>query len=363
MEFPVMGLIRVAAIAGLGLGLVAVGLGRMNPATGGSRTPAPVDHVGIGGPLQGESDGGTQLLDLESGQLKRLLRPGDELIDHLSFSPWRDDRGQAQLVGRQIRFGAESAAREFGLVRLTYPGGVELDRVATEILPNSAPCWYPGTAPRILFSAGDGSLYHFAFADPGGRGRGRSGDAGPRALTWRRAPERLADSRILDPIWPADPALKGLILVSMNVRGEAAGGRYDGAKLWWLRLNEVGTEILAAGRLTRPDPDQGPDSDVDERLPAVSRQTPEGALLLTYLARSRGESRWRVRMAPVQIEEGTGLPAVDVARGRILAEACDTLIPTLSLDGRWVACLRSQESGAATLVRIPLEAPARQPAR
>ena len=352
MDFPLMGLLRLTALTALALGVVAVGLGQMNPTPGGTRAAAPIVHVGIDINTRAEIEGSARLLDLRTGRLDRLDLPADELVEHLSCSPWRDARGEAQLVGLRIRFDAGFAAREFGLIRLTYPGGAEVDRVATDILPTAPPCWYPGTAPRILYSACDGALYHFAFAD-----RGQGGDAAPRPLTWRNPSEGLADARMLDPVWPSEPALRGRFLVSMNVREKGGRGRYDGEKLWWLQLNAAGTEIVAAGRLTRPDAGQGRDSEVEERLPAVGRSTSGDQPVLTYLARTSMEKRWRVRIAPLRFDTSTGAPYLDPAQGRVLAEGCETLTPTISTDGRWAVCLREQSFGSPVLTKIPLTPP------
>ena len=338
--------VRGLAYAAAALFLVAVGLGRMRAEPATRRVPAPVRQVGFGVVIAGPDGTRANLIDLETGRSGRVaLPPGDELY-LASCSPWSDGGGP-QLVGRWTRRDAHALPTACGLIRLALPAGRVLGQVETDILPITPPCWYPGTAPRILYAAADGALHHYAFgegADPG--------DKAPGVVAWRDLPAGVAAVRIVDAAWPADPALGGCLLVSAFARPTDRAAGPESPALWWLRLDRSGTAVAAAGRLVRRDEPTG--AEPWERLPAAGRSA-DGTPRLAYLERAAEESGWRVVVAPIRADGAGGAPAVHRAEGRVLAEGCGAVAPSFSADGRWLAGITAGGPPPSTVRRLPLD--------
>ena len=331
---------RCVTYAAAGLVLLAIALGRMHPRESPRRVPA-APQAGLGDLIAGIR---ATRIDLETGRLVGLDLPAGERVDLASGSPWADEGG-SQVVGRWSRRDAYDLPSGQGLVRLGLPGGRLLDRVETEILPVSPPCWYPGMTARILYAACDGALYHFAFAEGDA-----PGDKAPRPVTWRALPAGLAAVRVLDPAWSGSG---GVLLATVFARPIGAAVRTQSPALWWLRLDPSGSEVVAAGRVVRREGSAG--ADAWERLPAVGKSA-DGTPLLAFLERDPEEWGWRVVVAPLRADDGAaGAPAIRRAEARVLAEGRGTLAPGISADGRWVASLAAGASTApATVERLPL---------
>src|SRR5262249_12077497 len=108
-------------------------------------------------------------LDRETGKVLRLEMPAGEIVGYAVCSPWSDERGPFQAVGRGgNRPGKASASvpSDFGLARLSLPEGKVLERIPLDVTPISEPCWIPGPSPRILFPAGDGFIYWYDLPEP-----------------------------------------------------------------------------------------------------------------------------------------------------------------------------------------------------
>ena len=335
MKFPILGLIRLAALLGLGLTTTAVGLGRWNSVSTKPQVATAVRYTGLGGRGPGATEGGVTLLDLDSKTLEEVPLGKQEVLDQASASPRRDGRGRVQVVGRWARFGSGFIARDFGLARLTLPDGKILDRVNTEILPVSPPCWFPGDSPRLLFAAGDGALYRYRFADDDGL----NADPTPRRLAWYPRSPELVDAHIVDPEWPIEPALGGRLVLALSTLNPAKPNRYTPATLWWMQLNSAGTAVADTGRLIRRDPNSDTNPPGEERFPTVGRLPGVSSPHLAYLFRPEGQAGYRLRIAPLHRDEATGAPYANASEARELSERCGPVAPHFTLDGSELAYL------------------------
>jgi hypothetical protein len=209
------------------------------------------------------------------------------------------------------------------------PGAEVLDRFELEALPASAPCWPPGLDAWVIYPSTDGVLYRFSFEESA---------AVPRPLRWRCPPPWGGRVAVVDATWPSHPGLAATMVVALrHVVPESEDGppNWVDSQLWWLRLDPDGMAIVGAGRLIDPAPDGAREELAAEHLPVLAA-TPDGGLALAYIARRRGESEHRLRLAPVAIDASTGAPhveepaVVEVADGRAACAAA------FSSDGRWL---------------------------
>jgi hypothetical protein len=284
-----------------------------------------------------------RFLDRETGQFVRFNFPDGDTLDYAACSPWCDDRGQYQVVGRWMNRSGEGNTglpREFGLARYTFPEGRAIDRIALDVTPVGEPCWVPGLTPRILFASGDGNIYGYTFEEEDGIspvGAEIPERPQPRRLEWRTARPGSGLVCFKDLIWPSDPRLGGKLIASLTYQVRPNGkAMFVGSQLWWLQLSDDQTAIEAAGRLTVPDSrDPEPDQGLEERLPNVA-PTPDGGLTLAYLVRAKNQGLWELRVAPVASDLGTGTPLVRCESSRTLARHCIPTTPAFSTDGRWV---------------------------
>ena len=153
-----------------------------------------IDSVDVGPSL-----GPDRFLDPESGLPVVAVLPGPGMLRGVSWSPWRDERGQAQLVGLWYN-ASPSRPRDYALVRLSQPDGAVLDRISHEGLPGwvAPPCWFPDRSERLLLAGGDGQLYRLDFGSDDARG------PWPRPLSWRAGGDPLRIARFGDLSWPGD---------------------------------------------------------------------------------------------------------------------------------------------------------------
>lgn len=363
-------LLRIAIASTAVITVLAVAVGRASKQPEGARLRETARFEPISAHLYPEVDPtqGPRMLNLDTGAIERVRLGLADRLGYGACSPWRDGRGRTHIVGlwRSDEFGDQ---QPMGLLRVSLPDGEVLNRVAVDNLPNSPPCWFPGTGSRILYSGWDGTLYTFSFEDGDAEldswptPARESGDmTKPRAITWRVRPVPGPPPLISDPSWPTDPRLKGKVIVSLtliepNTREEDR----QRSQLWWLQLNDEGTEIVAAGRLIQPIARTTPDPVIEERLPRVAT-APDGSLALAYLTRSAGKLDVSLRMARLTLDVATGAPGVDEAETVEVADGCTTAFPAFSLDGKRVYSLprlsRAPASAqihevAAVLERIP----------
>jgi hypothetical protein len=343
MRFSLIGLIRLTGMLGLAVCLTAVGLARLEPTPTRFRVSAPPPYDVVNGFLLNTIPGDSQWLDVETGQMRKVPIPEGDRIEYASCSPWQDDEG-CQVVGRWThrvpnRFGMR--AREFGMARYAIPSGRVLDQIPMEVVPASQPCWFPGTAAKVLFAGVDGRLYRVDFD-----GKGDDGD-GPRPvpLVWR-LPAPGTSMLIRDPVWPSDPRMGGRLIVSLSYWTGGTQNRLSPSRLWWLKLDRSGLSVVEAGVLTDPAmPTAGESRRDDERFPNVVI-TPNGSPLLAYLSQPRETSLWDLRLTPLRFEAATGRPTARSEESRMLTHRHLTTFPPFSADGSHVfAIVRGQGCG------------------
>ncbi len=354
MHFSPFALARPLFLAITGLTALAVAVGRATPDVSETRRFEPVRYHGINWFHFQKPSGSPLFLDANTGEVSHSALPETDRLEYLSCSPWRDADGQRQVVGlwddaTSLKEGG--IGRGLGLARYTYPEGRVCDRIPLERVPVCAPCWYPGTASRLLFAAPDGILYRFSFEE-GRKDKDplRDDFRHPRPLKWRI--DRPANGRFLirDPFWSIDPALKGRLLVSM-IFMEGAGVppvNDEGTRLWWLELNPQRTEIIGAGRL----PVTGPEN--RERWPVLAR-SPQGRLTLAYLVRQDGSVGWMLRLAELESTDDPMNPFRLRPIPLTQTEPGADGPPVFSTDGRWVNIIAKREGGPTWIEQFALD--------
>jgi hypothetical protein len=363
MTTHLISMVRYGAYSALALCGVAVGLGRMEPRPALFRTPAEGPPVAINGYQFNQKLARPRFLDPDSGTFSQVPLPEQDRLEYASCSPWRDERGQAQVVGRWSKRASEwspAVGGVFGLARYRYPSGEVLDRVPTEIVPVCPPCWYPGTTARVLFAAGDGQLYQFAFEGSGDREGAYGGehDDRPRPLSWRCDPPGDGPITVTDVAWPTGPEWGHRILVSLSYQRVEGGRRqYTTPQLWWLQIGAGGTTVEAAGPLSAPSPSgEGPgEGEIEQRFPTPGR-SPEGRPVLAFVGRRPSSLLGSVRLAPVRFDPEGGTPSIDPSAMAIVAEGSPALPPVFSADGRWLSCFvrAAAATSPVALRRIPV---------
>ena len=239
MRLSLTSAIRPAFVILLTSSTAAIVLGRLAPAESGRRIPAPVRYAGVNTFYLDHGRRGSVWLDREGGPPVELACPDDELLEYASCSPWRDERGRAQVVCRwsqDVR--SEASGIGYGLARLSFPDGEVLDHFQTDVVPVSSPCWHPGTRSRVLFTGGDGILYRYDFdaAEPGGRAEPRL-----REVRWKCPVPGGEAVYLSEPNWPSDPRFSHLLFVGLRKTGMSWGHlRPPISQIWWIRLGDDG---------------------------------------------------------------------------------------------------------------------------
>lgn len=327
----------------IAISAIAVGLGRAAPRTIPYQHQAVPRYHGINGRYFSIDENFPRFLDRETGRFLRVECPAGDMLDNVVCSPWCDERGQYQVVGRWLSSSGEGNSllpQQFGVARYTLPEGRVIDRVELDMTPGGTPCWVPGLSPRIVFAGGDGQLYHYAFGEANGAAAledGAADPARPQRLTWRTTPPGVGPIFFKDLVWPSDPRMGGRLIASLSYQIQTEGKRYYvDSQLWWIQLSGDGMDIEAVGRLIVPDgPGPIADPDDEERHPNLE-SSPEGGLVLAYLSRARPHKPWVLRVAPVALAPGTGMPIVRRGSSRAVAGQCVAIPPVFSADGRWV---------------------------
>jgi hypothetical protein len=344
---------RVIVIGVLVLNVVAIGLGRMLAGLPSWRRLQPAKQVAINSYIMGDSGPGLVYLDLETGRRERLALPEGDLVDEASWSPWHDEECRSQLVGRWVNRTGEGTmrlGREFGLARYSFPDGEVLDQVSCAVVPNSPPCWLPGTQARILYAANDGSLYRFDFEGAKGEGATLSGrDGTPRPVLWKHGRPGAGGVSMRDPFWPVDARFRNRIIVSLACEHVQTEGRtWSPNELWWLELNQDATVIENAGRIS--DVVRATEPRRTVRYPVVGRNG-DGGLQIAFLSREERQGFWDVQVAPIDVSGPA--PIADVGHARLVAEHCHPAVPFLSEDGRWATCVQ-ELGGKPETRRVPV---------
>jgi hypothetical protein len=341
MNLSLTSLLPTLLWVALGITGLAIGLGRQVPRPLPTHERAVPRYQGINGRVFMHQPHQPRMIDRATGRMVLVDRSSHDILDYSVCSPWRDERGQFQVVSRWVKREGpdrDDLPQEFGVARHTVPEGKLIDRVALDILPVSEPCWVPGQASRILFVAGNGGLYHYRF--PGAAAERPPEppweQPEPQRVSWRMAPPGAESVAFRDLVWPTHPRLGGRLIGSVwPTTRSAEGTRMLGSRLWWIELGSDGMEIEAAGPLVLPDSDAAPApaEDQEDRLPNVGT-TAQGEPLLAYLHRSKGQTRWELRLARITIDPQTGTPSVQPGDMVRLARDCVATSPVFALDGR-----------------------------
>lgn len=352
-------LLRSVALMMIVLTMSAIGVARFHPKGAGWRILQASTWVNLDNQYMANEVGESIWLDVEDGRVSRLNLPEGETVEFASCSPFRDDKGRAQAVGRwatRTKVGTDTVVGAYGLARFTYPDGEILDRVTTDILPKGAPCWYPGTKARILFSAINGRLYHHNFEPTLPRSSSTDPEPatnpGPQPLKWLCPRPGDGHETVSDPCWPSTPALGGRLIASIRPLNEKTGKGYSFARLWWLELDEAGTSIVAAGRLI-PRPDSAPEHDMDERFPAVWTE-PDGRMTLAYQTRLPHQPHGQIRVVPLELDANRKIPLVRTEATQVMVDRCAVNPPAFSKDGKSLFVVHLADGNRGEVLRIPL---------
>lgn len=348
-------LVRLIAFGAILLSTLAIGIGRWQRPEPSCRQRVGEVPVPIHNEVCGIFDRAARFLVPGHREVVSLQLPSGDALDRASVAPWRDGNGAGQVIGRWMSHTGrpgDLASRGVGLARFTFPGGEPLDRIETDTLPASPPCWLPGVVAQVLFVASDGHLYRLDFEST--TGESVNGDpAGPRPepLEWRVAGLPQDEVILSDPTWPADPRFGDTILVSLCRRAVRPDGRpwFQPARLWWLRLDEAHGAVVAAGALTMPEAPVGVEA--HDRYPTVA-VTRGGRCLLSFLTHGDGSQESTLRIAPLEFEGPNGPPRLAAAPTGI-AERCLLSPLAFSRDGRSIACVTGgRRGGGAAGVRV-----------
>jgi hypothetical protein len=347
-----MTFLRMSLLLVLAWMMVAVGVGFMGVGgdkAGASTTffiPSPSLHDAV---PTGRPDGPDmvhyQLIDRVTGQIDGLVLPSDPAWSLLSVSPWRDRDGNLEAVGRWVS--RREGQDEFcGLGLLSLPQMKVKNRITLDVLPTGKPCWVPGRSGEILFPAGNGQLYRCSVTARSGEtldgkvdpseGEATSWVESPRQVTWQVQPPGVGAMNLEDPAWSSEPAVRHLVFVSLSVLEQRQDRReVMPSKIWWLVMNDDGDAVVAAGRLTEPDPGDQNDRWTFERMPSVAVGA-GGKLELIYLTRLTFENTWRLRSARIMLDEVTALPRLTPGpdANRVVAERLAPASLTVSADGK-----------------------------
>jgi hypothetical protein len=354
MRFSLSSIVRLGVGAIIVSSATALVLARVVPAPTGWRMACPVAYTSINSFYLDPCSRGSVWIERDGGATVGRHRKGDdELIEYASFSPWRDESGRCQVVGRwSWGFRGDSPDNSFGLARMTFPDGEVLDHVETEVVPVSSPCWYPDTRARVLFAAGDGKLYQCAFEPAGAPGTVSDGaEDRPRALTWNCPVPGEDGVYLTEPDWPSDPRLRNIVFVGLRVTPPArtAGRKAGPTQIWWLRLSDDGASIVEAGRLLE---DSADGLDVIERCPIVGRSS-AGRTVLAYFRKLPSQSL-SLHVVDIEVDPERNCPRTVLGPGAKLADDCLASPPVFSKDGRWLNIVR-KTGGGRNLSRIRLE--------
>ena len=240
-----------------------------------------------------------RLVDRSTGKAQPLPLPRDAAWGFVTVSPWRDQDGNLEAVGRWSRPGVLDDQSFYGLGLFRVSDATIVRSIDLDVLPTGRPCWVPGRPGDLVFPAGDGQLYRCRLTHDGNMKAnaqtsvddenhpGSSRSVAPGAVTWRCAVPGSGRVFIADPVWPADKPLGPFVFVSLTPQTNAGGRpRNEPSQIWWLEMSEFGDEILSAGRFTVPAPASAQGRPLVERLPSVS-VSPSGRLTLAYLTRAR----------------------------------------------------------------------------
>ncbi len=350
-----MNMVRLCGLVVIGWTLLALGVGMCRsdrrPAEDASFfLPEPALHEAVAvnrSELPGLEE--YRLVDRSTGRVEPLPLPDDANWGCVTVSPWRDQEGNLEAVGRWNRRVPDGEGAFYGLGLFRLCDTTVVRSVDLNVLPTGRPCWIPGRPGDVLFPAADGQLHrcHLARGSDAHelndeQAQTRATSARPfaaRPVSWRCAVPGSGRVFITDPIWPCERQLRKFVLASLSMQTLFDGKPRNGtSQIWWLEMSERGDEILSAGRLTGSARASDDHDALVERTPSVA-VGPSGRLTLAYLTRARGETSWQLRLAALSIPRETGKPVIAAVPSRTDDDVPNGLLamaPTFSTDGQSV---------------------------
>lgn len=315
----VAGFFRIVVIACLLFVVAALAVARINPidSRSGARVASPWRAPADGFVLGDEP---VVLVDRVDGRTTTVAAPEGEIWHYLSPSPWQDEDGAVEAVGRFMRprlRSRDAGASTYGLVRLRLPEAEVIERIDLDVLPTSRPAWNPVDDGHVLIAAGDGRLYSYRFAPQDEvvsliTTPEREATVGTDivAVEWACRPPGLGEPYLTDPVWPTLPELQNLVVVSLTTPTAAPDGaiRYGSTSPWWLELSPDGERIVAAGPLIDPSDDPDAAVDVHRRYPVVEKRG--GRVQLAYSVFRQGGAQGEPRVGDLVRRPVDGRPGL-----------------------------------------------------
>jgi hypothetical protein len=337
--------IRTGLLLAMCMSALAVAVARLvprvDPAPHGLRRPTQLHFVEINN-YSVPNDKGCRFLDPQTGNVLSIELDGADSLLFGNSSPWVDDDGQTEVVGRWISRrgtgGWGDEVQQIGLARFKFPSGKALDHIPLDIVPAGNPCWFPDKTSRVLYAGTDGQLYRVEFPNEA-TSSGEDLDLAPEVVAWKCPKPGKGDVRVGDPTWPADPRMKGRVVVSLTyVEDAESKSNYLPEQIWWLQLDDQAKSIVAAGRLSSPRTDRL-GRQVQERLPSLAR-TADNEVVMAYLSRPVGQTPWDLHLARLVFHPLTGEPRARTRAGARVASNVVVTFPVFSADGSWVHGIR-----------------------
>jgi hypothetical protein len=358
MRVTLFNLIRLTILVGIAATTVAVGVSGLQPVASHFRMVVPPHYGVINGFVLTEIPSAPSLLDSRTGEISRCPLPKGDVFDYGSCSPWQDDSGEFQVVGRWMRLEGEGSAEHcigIGLARYALPSGRVLNRCELDVVPTSHPCWAPGTSAKVVFAGADGVLYHLEFPDKPDGSVSEDESLQPTPIRWA-CPMPGPRFDVRDPVWPAERRFKGLLIVSLSIGNVHPQVPAKSARLWWLELSRDLSSIVAAGPLVRDGSPKTSADDEDERFPNLA-STPDGNLVLAYLAKSRHDANGTLMIARLttasNTDSETGAPTVVPGSIRALTLNHRPELSPFSTDGRWIFGVVGEGRESPRILRYP----------
>lgn len=350
MSLSLSTMVRLFVLVAVVANAAAIGVSKIITRPTTQRIACSTSLTTINGYFLPTREGRGRLIDASTGTISTLPIPLDEKLDHASLSPWRDDRGQSQMVGRWASVGESPTTPEGrGLARYSFPDGALLDRIQTDILPVGPPCWFPGTTLRVIFPAGDGQLYVTSFGDESTQD-GTTDQ--PRLLQWNVDSLEGQNFSVNELAWPREPEFHGKLIAMIALPDPINRTRFLRPRPWWIELNASATAVVDAVPFVM---DDGLFENCNLRCPAVIATGP-GELSLLLISRSENAKAWRAWAIPLNGEESDGsMCDLKTSEARLLVEGCVPSIPAISEDHRWLACLADRAQGPPQILRVPLQ--------
>ncbi len=303
-----------------------------------------------GPPNQPENSRYCYLIDRESNRCDAVPLPSGNRWGQVSVAPWRDAEGNIEAVCQALGVSPNGTGQVFwGLARLRLPDGQVIDEVNFDILPVGRACWVPTRPGRILFAAGDGHLYYHDFPgwfadsiEPVGSTSASPRDGKHSQIKWRCRPLFQTPTYMADPAWPRDPRL-GQIVFATAIPQDGHLNPMS-TEQCWLKMSDDGTAIEAAGFLEIPPPEESAQGAELRRFSDVGVGR-DGTIHFVYLSRTHPDSKFRLKVVPLEIDSATGHPRVPAqSLPRVLDENCAPVSPVFSADGMSVY-VRSGQTG------------------